>query len=194
MLGCGGGRRSGNVAPGAAASMTLPKRAEDKQEQEQEREGTASGIGAIGGAPAERAERGERETTPAPPNIAEDAEWAEIDAVSARPTSVPDYDVAAVAFETSLRHQALPSLPHDLAVPARTRLTPPADLGVSASFLLLHVDGVATVRDIAELAALPVTEVLSTLLDLTARGLVQLGGTQLSGGTPISGARRKSDD
>jgi hypothetical protein len=132
----------------------------------------------------------ERETTPAPANVAAD-EWANVP--SARPTSVPDYDVAAVAFETSLRHQALPSLPHDVAVPVRTRIAPPPDLGLRASFLLLHVDGVATVRDIAELAALPVTEVLSGLLDLTARGLVQLGGTQLSGGVPISGERRKTD-
>jgi hypothetical protein len=190
--GSGGGRRPAIVAPGAAVSMTALKRGEEKYVDE-EREGSASGIGAIGGA------RVERETTPAPANVetldalADDAEWAEKDAPSARPTSVPDYDVAAVAFETSLRHQALPSLPHDVAVPTRTRLTPPADLGVSASFLLLHVDGVATVRDIAELAALPVTEVLATLLDLTARGLVQLGGTQLAGGTPVSGARRKSD-
>jgi hypothetical protein len=105
---------------------------------------------------------------------------------------VPDYDVAAVAFETSLRHQALPSLPHDLAVPTRTKVAPPAELDVRASFLLLHVDGVATVRDIADLAALPVTEVLAGLLDLTARGLVDLGGTQLSGGVPVSGSRRKS--
>ena len=193
--GCGGGRRPGIVAPGAAVSMTVPKRGEEKHEHE-EREGSgpsASGIGTIGST------RAERETTPAPANVdmldalAQDADWAEKDAPSARPTSVPDYDVAAVAFETSLRHHALPSLPHDVAVPTRTRLTPPADLGVSASFLLLHVDGVATVRDIAELAGLPVTEVLTVLLDLTARGLVQLGGTQLAGGTPVSGARPKSD-
>ena len=72
-------------------------------------------------------------------------------------------------------------------------MAPPPELGLRASFLLLHVDGVTTVRDIAELAGLPVTEVLAGLLDLTARGLVQLGGTQLSSGVPISGARRKDD-
>lgn len=170
------------------ASMISQKR----EGQESEREGAplgtdSSDVGASG-------VRVERATTPAPSNVAGGVagdEWA--NAPSERPTSVPDYDVAAVAFETSLRHQALPSLPHDVAVPTRTRMAPPSDLGLRASFLLLHVDGAATVRDIAELAALPVTEVLSGLLDLTARGLVQLGGTQLSVGVPVSGARRKTD-
>jgi len=161
--------------------MISPKR----EGQESERGGAPSGIDSS--EVAESGVRVERATTPAPSNVAGD-EWA--NAPSERPTSVPDYDVAAVAFETSLRHQALPSLPHDLAVPTRTAVAPPPELGVSASFLLLHVDGATTVRDIAELAGLPVTEVLAGLLDLTARGLVHLGGTQLSGGVPISGARR----
>lgn len=156
--------------------MTSPKRGEQQLVDD---DVASSGI------------RVERETTPAPAEVGGSAEWAE--APSDRPTSVPDYDVAAIAFETSLRHQALPSLPHDLAVPTRSRLAPPSDLDLRASFLLLHVDGVATVRDIAELASLPVTEVLAGLIDLTERGLVQLGGTQLSGGTPVSGARRKTD-
>ena len=174
--------------------MSLPKRGE----QQDEREGSASsassasGIGAISGSDdvASSGVRVERETTPAPANTAED-EWASVP--SARPTSVPDYDVAAVAFETSLRHQALPSLPHDVAVPTRTRMTPPPELGLRASFLLLHVDGTSTVRDIAELAGLPVTEVLAGLLDLTARGLVHLAGAHVSGLVPISAARRTND-
>ncbi len=170
--------------------MTSPKRQEQEIERN-EHEGARSGVGSSDVASSGvRLER-ERETTPAPANTAED-EWANLP--SARPTSVPDYDVAAVAFETSLRHHALPSLPHDVAVPTRTRLVPPVDLELRASFLLLHVDGAATVRDIAELAGLPVTEVLAALLELTSLGLVHLGGTQLAGGVPVSGARRKSDD
>ena len=164
--------------------MSWPKRAV----QASDHEVGSSGIDTSG--VASSGVRVERETTPAPA-FANGDEWVAENALSARPTSVPDYDVAAVAFETSLRHQALPSLPHDVAVPTRTFLTPPPDLGVSASFLLLHVDGVANVREIAELAALPVTDVLAGLLDLTARGLVSLGGTQLSGGVPVSGASRK---
>ena len=172
------------MAPLAGASMSWPKRVVQASDHEVGSSGIDTSDVASSGI------RVERETTPAPA-FANGDEWVAENALSARPTSVPDYDVAAVAFETSLRHQALPSLPHDVAVPTRTFLTPPPDLGVSASFLLLHVDGVANVREIAELAALPVTDVLAGLLDLTARGLVSLGGTQLSGGVPVSGASRK---
>ncbi|MDB4937494.1 MAG: hypothetical protein JWP87_4466 [Labilithrix sp.] len=132
--------------------------------------------------------RVERETTPAPASAASD-EWASLP--SARPTSVPDYDVAAVAFETSLRHPALPSLPLDVAVPTRTHVRPPAGLDLRACFLLLHVDGRSSVRDIAELVALPVEEVLGGILDLSARGLVEMDGTQLAHAVPLSGERRR---
>ena len=114
----------------------------------------------------------ERETTPAPPNT--EGEWASFP--SARPTSVPDYDVASHAFETSLRHPALPRLPLDVAVPVRTKLVPPTDLELRASFLLLHVDGRASIGEIAELTAIPVDEVLATFMGLTAVGLVELAG------------------
>jgi hypothetical protein len=114
----------------------------------------------------------ERETTPAPPN-SED-EWASFP--SARPTSVPDYDVVSHAFETSLLHPALPRLPLDVAVPVRTKLAPPADLELRASFLLLHVDGRSSVGEIAELTSIPVDEVLATFMGLTAVGLVELAG------------------
>lgn len=116
-----------------------------------------------------------RETTPAPAGAAAD-EWASFP--SARPTSVPSYDVAAVAFETSLRHLTLPHLPLDVAIPIRTSLAAPADLELRASFLLLHVDGRSSIRDIADLNGIAVEEVLVTFLDLTARGLIELGGTQ----------------
>ncbi len=114
----------------------------------------------------------ERETTPAPPSTED--EWASFP--SARPTSVPDYDVASHAFESSLRHPALPRLPLDVAVPMRTTLAPPVDLELRASFLLLHVDGRTSIGEIAELTAIPVDEVLATFMGLTAVGLVVFYG------------------
>jgi len=129
--------------------------------------------------------RVERVTTPAPADVAD--EWAAFP--SARPTSVPDYDVAAVAFETSLRHQALPNLPADVAIPTRTAVLPPSDLELRASFVLLHVDDRSSVRDIARLTSIPSDEILAELLVLTAAGLVEMGGTQSVLGTPISGER-----
>ena len=130
----------------------------------------------------------ERETTPAPASIS--GEFASFP--SARPTSVPDYDVAAHAFESSLRHQPPARLPLDVAIPTRTLLTPPPDLELRAAFVLLHVDGRSSVGEIAELTMLPVDEVLGTFLGLTAVGLVTLGGTQQSLGVPTSGERDRT--
>jgi hypothetical protein len=151
-----------------------------QEERERESDVASSGV---------RIER-ERETTPAPPGADAMDEWDALP--SARPTSVPDYDVAAVAFETSLRHHALPSLPLDVAVPTRTRLGVPADLELRASFLLLHSDGHSSVRDIADLTGLPLEDVLTCFLSLTAQGLVELGGTRGAQGVPVSGERRKT--
>ena len=129
--------------------------------------GSASGV---------RVDR-ERKTTPAPPRSTD--AWASFP--SARPTSVPDYDVASYAFETSLRHAAVPRLPLDLAVPVRTKLAAPSDLELRASFLLLHVDGCTSVGEIAELTSIPLDEVLATFAGLTAVGLVELGGVTRTG-------------
>ena len=139
--------------------------------------------------------RVERETTPAPPHLAGAGgadEWESLP--SERPTSVPTYDVAAVAFETSMRHHSPAQLPLDVAIPTRTKGAAPSDLELRASFLLLHVDGQSSVRDIAELTGFPVSDVLVTFLMLTAQGLVELGGTNAVLGVPASGERTRHSD
>ena len=144
------------------------------------REGDAAASGVV-----------ERETTPAPPDLSRaNEEWSLFP--SGRPTSVPEYDVAAHAFESSLRHQALPNLPLDVAIPIRTRKVAPADLELRASFLLLHVDGRSSVRDIAELTGITVEDVLPGFLKLTSLGLVELAGTQSTPTPPTSGERPKT--
>ena len=136
--------------------------AEDLRDTTRDSDVAASGV---------RVDR-ERETTPAPPNTEDER----ASFPSARPTSVPDYDVASHAFESSLRHPALPRLPLEVAVPMRTKLAPPVDLELRASFLLLHVDGRSSIDEIAELTAIPVDEVLATFMGLTAVGLVVFYG------------------
>ena len=131
--------------------------------------------------------RVERETTPAPADVADD--WNAFP--SGRPTSVPDYDVAAVAFETSLRHPALPQLPTDVAIPSRTPVLPPSDLELRASFVLLHIDGRSSVAEIAALTGIPADEVLTSLFTLTSAGLVEMGGTQAMHAPPMSGPRSR---
>jgi hypothetical protein len=147
-----------------------------------------SGVAASGS--GVRVER-ERETTPAPAMVDMPGDWAMTP--SDRPTSVPTYDVAAVAFETSMRHQVPAGLPLDVAIPTRTSSTVPTDLELRASFLLLHVDGQSSVRDIAEATGLPFADVQAAFLSLTADGLVELGGTNAVQGVPASGARTRHD-
>ena len=131
----------------------------------------------------------ERETTPAPAEATD--EFASFP--SARPTSVPEYDVAAHAFETSLRHRSLPSLPLGLAIPSRTTVAAPADLELRAAFLLLHVDGRSSVQEVADLTGIAVHDVLTTFLGLMASGLVELKGSRSLHAPPLSGERTKRE-
>jgi hypothetical protein len=101
--------------------------------------------------------------------------------------------VVAHAFASSLQHPALPSLPLDVSIPTRTRASVPADLELRTSFLLLHVDGRSSLRQIADLTGIEVDEVLEAFLQLTALGLVELGGTQTASAVPVSGERVKPE-
>ena len=114
----------------------------------------------------------ERETTPAPaPTSADDLEPP---VASKRPTEVPRYDVVAHAHEVSLRHPPPPRMPNDVAIPRRTGTPAPTDLELRAAFVLLHVDGRASIAEIAELTALPALEVAALFVGLLAEGLVTL--------------------
>ena len=137
--------------------------------------------------------RVERETTPAPAGTS--GTWAALPSAfpSAHPTHVPAYDVAAHAFETSMRHLPLPSLPLDVAIPSRTTVVTPPDLELRLAFLLLHVDGRSTVTQIAEVAAIPFEDVLTLLLALSARGLVELAGSRSLHAPPVSGERPRGN-
>ena len=116
----------------------------------------------------------ERATTPAPaPTSTDDFEAP---ALSRRPTEVPRYDVIAHAHEVSLRHPPPPRMPNDVAIPVRTSKTPRTDLELRAAFVLLHVDGRASIAEVAALTALPVEEVSVLFVGLVADGLVTLSG------------------
>jgi hypothetical protein len=92
----------------------------------------------------------------------------------ARPTDIPDFDIAAFA------ESAAPPIPPDVTVPQRTRRKVPDDLSLRLAFLLLHVDGRTSLDDIARTAQLPVNEVLAGFLELIALGLVAIGGPRES--------------
>jgi hypothetical protein len=121
----------------------------------------------------ERDRESERETTPAPASSTSEAYGRSIQ-VSSRPTSVPDFDLSALAAGASLKHDALPSLPADVTVPIRLATTPPADLAHRLAALLFHVDGRASIADIAACVDLPPSEVTVAFLELAGLDLVEL--------------------
>lgn len=135
--------------------------------------------------------RFERETTPAPANPdRERDEWGD-PIPENRPTSVPDFDVDAFARGALIRHD-VPRLPVDVTVPLRTSAVAPTDLDLRLAFVLLHVDGRSSIRNIADSIALPVEETLDMFVELIGRGLVELGASESSSkGIPYSGDYRK---
>ena len=142
---------------------------------------TSSGMHETGAGPAsgmrtDRGERNERETTPAPPGSAEE-QLASLP--SARPTSVPDFDLLALSTGALAAPPA--RLPLDVAVPTRTGKPAPPDLGLRSAFLLLHVDDEASIALIAEMTSIPADVVVAHLIELVALGLVELGGTRTEG-------------
>lgn len=91
---------------------------------------------------------------------------------SSRPTSVPEYDVGALAA-ASLQGVAKSRVPLDLAVPVRRRAS--ADgAPLRAAFLLAHVDDRASISEIAAWAQVPLFEAIDAFRLLAALGLVEL--------------------
>jgi hypothetical protein len=94
------------------------------------------------------------------------------DVPSARPTSVPGYAAIAIA-RGAMTFEPHPNVP--LAVPKRAPGADASFLPHAAAFVLMHVDGVSTVTTIAEVANLPLDEVVTYFLELSALGMVNLG-------------------
>lgn len=104
----------------------------------------------------------DRETLPAPP-------------LSSRPTSIPDYDLAAVASSSaSLRHATIKNLSLDGTIPIPTGVEVPHDLDLRLAFLLLHADGATSIVQIARSVERPPHDVLASFVELAAFGLVRL--------------------
>lgn len=132
--------------------------------------------------------RTERETTPAPamPDVLSCTP-------SLRPTSIPDFDVEALALDALAYEKTKPAsvLPDDLTIPTRTRAAPPEDLTLRLAFVLLHVDGRTSIRDIANAVALPASEARAAFVELVGKGLVELGHSSPER-APISGEYDRS--
>src|SRR5262245_50049444 len=77
--------------------------------------------------------------------------------ISTRPTTVPDYNVEALA--AALHSAKGAALPLDLAVPMR-RQGSVDHVPVRAAFLLSHVDGRMSVAELASCAQIPIADAI----------------------------------
>jgi hypothetical protein len=127
----------------------------------------------------------ERETMPAP---------SLGDRASARPTAMPPFDVSALAAGAGLRHERAPRMPLGLAVPVRSVAAIPRGLDLRLSFLLLHVDGRASIAEIAALVQLTGREVEDAFAELLRLGLVAILGDQRACATPDSRTVPRDED
>ncbi|MBX3208104.1 MAG: hypothetical protein KF764_23865 [Labilithrix sp.] len=97
----------------------------------------------------------------------------------ARPTTVPAYDVEALAAASSWEGALPPAtrapLPLDLAVPVRRRASVDG-APLRAAFLLSHVDERMSITEIAATAQIPVADAVESFVLLADLGVVELRG------------------
>jgi hypothetical protein len=100
------------------------------------------------------------------------------EAASARPTRLPNVDLAAYVGESPLL-RIVSSLPLDFAVPVRTGATPP-DIDHRSACLLLHVNGSLSIGEIATITQLPLSDVLAAFVRLLETGAIEVSAPRLS--------------
>ena len=111
-----------------------------------------------------------RPTEPAPASTTE----TRTDVPSARPTTAPPFDFAALA-QDGVRLRIRADLPLEHAILVRVATAPAeTELDHCTAFVLAHVDGASTVATIAEHAQLPLHDVVGAFVELLAFGLVRL--------------------
>ena len=109
------------------------------------------------------------------------------DVPSAHPTSVPEFDCAALAF-TTFAFDSHANLPLDLAVPARIAGADTSKLDHAAAFVLMHVDGISSIASIASTAGVPLPEVIGQFLAMLGQGIVAIADRPASEARPpVSG-------
>jgi hypothetical protein len=127
--------------------------------------------------------RANNATVPAPANPSRPT--------STRPTSVPDYDLGAIAAGAMPDSKAT-ALPIDLCVPVRLRTEPAEGTPLRAAFLLSHVDARSTVGEIAVSSQLPLAETIATFEMLARLGLVELRGASRTDPSRAEASKTKS--
>ncbi len=111
-----------------------------------------------------------------------------------RPTTIPDYDVQAIAAASVSflgRGSPLPAaasapnaLPLDLAIPIRKQRASVCGAPLRAAFLLSHVDDRMTIAEIAISAQLPLPDAIENFVLLADLGVVELRGSSQASQAP----------
>jgi hypothetical protein len=95
-----------------------------------------------------------------------------LESVPPPPSSPPaSFDVAAVASVAGF-HDSCGNVPLDACVPVRTDLPLPPVIGLRSAFVLLHVDGDASLQKIATMACLSLPDTIEAFLQLLGLGVV----------------------
>ena len=110
--------------------------------------------------------------------------WAWPAAPATRATVVPNFDVVRFAEEVAQVTVVPPPSDrpswvwlNETSVPAwnlPANEIPAGELDLRAAFLLMHLDGVSTPRDIAQNSGIVLEETLSILTDALSRGFIRL--------------------
>lgn len=85
------------------------------------------------------------------------------------------FDVAAIASIAGL-HDTRGNVPLGRCVPVRTERDLPATMSREEIRVLLYLDGVTSLGEIAEETGMPLTEVVAVFLGLLAQGMVNVMG------------------
>lgn len=86
------------------------------------------------------------------------------------------FDVAAIASIAGM-HDTRGNVPLGACVPRRSsRDLPHATISRDESRVLVYLDGVTSLAEIAEETAMPLTEVVGVVLGLLSQGMVEMAG------------------
>ncbi len=107
------------------------------------------------------------------------ADGSVTEAPSSRPTTIPHADQALGVMEMVLRGCSDSAGPLDIGIPTRTPAAQRANIDHRLAFILLHVDGVSSVGEIAGHLELPPTEVRRVFLELLGLELIALSSPPL---------------
>jgi hypothetical protein len=93
---------------------------------------------------------------------------------SDRPTSVPSFDMGALALGSMPPPDGTPSIPLDLVVPVR--IAPAVGDGASplAVAVFAHTDGASTLASIAERAGLSLPDTINAFIELLGSGVIDV--------------------